>query len=858
MLDGAVLEAELSVFEDRGAGDVLWTGRLAGASGERVLFTLQGGAVIGWLDQPGGSSYIVLAGPEGTGTMAVETEPAGDWCLVEVAGDDLRRPLARASGSVGPALAASGHGRLDILVVYTHDLAETAKLFGGVEALIQARFDFLNMAFQSGDVPVTVRPIPMLWEGSPYSGGRRQPVASSLPSDQHRLGFVSSWLRLLEKDPEVDRLRVEHGADLVHLFVRRMFGALSGRARRMRNTETRTSFANSGFGLSTPWRARTLAHEVGHNLGGGHDPPNAGDPSTYIRPYAFGHTDLTAKPRPVATIMSYGTVPEGSPAPDWEPFYSSVRHRPNGWSIGIHGERENERVFQETIHWAVEFSSHASHRTPGPASVRGRWRGLDRVRLSWANVPSGGESITVWQRLGSGFWETRPRRRNPLRPQAAHAQPGVRQFRDDAGNVVGAEISGLAPGGRYSFAVRAGGLRSEVVTIEPLRDPGAPEAPSDLGQRATGPDSLMLTWADNSDDETGFEVWFREFSGDDPLWRRYGSMLPAGTVAAEIGGLSAEEDVRVARSPDGEGALKRGRYAFVVVAHNDSGSSNSRVFDVEFVLGPHSQPTPAGELTDCIPRAAMSLGRFEVRACFETPDGTRGRTWAYGLDSVQSGLLYFFGRANPEILAKVLDGCAINGYYWVFVAPVTDLAVNLAIYDRFGDRWWRSYRNRQGITAQPVVDTSAFPCALRRSTLSREGSNDGDRLLSREVIPALGGSAPGPDCVPKAPALTLDGGYRVSMCYETDAGLVGDAVDWGLDARRAGLLYFFDRDNVEVLIKVLDGCAVNGHRWVFVAPVTTLAFNLQVEAPNGARWTHTNRQGETALARSDTSAFPCS
>ena len=95
------------------------------------------------------------------------------------------------------------------------------------------------------------------------------------------------------------------------------------------------------------------------------------------------------------------------------------------------------------------------------------------------------------------------------------------------------------------------------------------------------------------------------------------------------------------------------------------------------------------------------------------------------------------------------------------------------------------------------------------------------------------------------------------MCYETSAGAVGQARDWGLDSSQSALLYFFDRNNVEVLIKVLDGCGVNGHRWVFVAPVTDLAFNLHVESPTGERWTHRNRLGQTADAAGDTSAFPC-
>ena len=113
------------------------------------------------------------------------------------------------------------------------------------------------------------------------------------------------------------------------------------------------------------------------------------------------------------------------------------------------------------------------------------------------------------------------------------------------------------------------------------------------------------------------------------------------------------------------------------------------------------------------------------------------------------------------------------------------------------------------------------------------------------------------DCDPGGSALTLSGGYRVSMCYETYSGQVGQTRDFGLDSSQSALLYFFDRDNVEVLIKVLDGCGVNGRRWVSVAPITDLPFNLYVESPDGQRWTHTNRLGKTASAASDVAAFPC-
>jgi len=128
-----------------------------------------------------------------------------------------------------------------------------------------------------------------------------------------------------------------------------------------------------------------------------------------------------------------------------------------------------------------------------------------------------------------------------------------------------------------------------------------------------------------------------------------------------------------------------------------------------------------------------------------------------------------------------------------------------------------------------------------------------------------GGSQPPPPdpdppdqdpCAPTTDVLDLDG-YRVRMCYVTPDGDTGQARAGVWASSQSGILWFFDRENAEVLVKVLDGCRHNDYRWVFVAPVTTLAFRLLVTAPDGRTWNHTNEAGATASTKSDTSAFRC-
>lgn len=114
------------------------------------------------------------------------------------------------------------------------------------------------------------------------------------------------------------------------------------------------------------------------------------------------------------------------------------------------------------------------------------------------------------------------------------------------------------------------------------------------------------------------------------------------------------------------------------------------------------------------------------------------------------------------------------------------------------------------------------------------------------------------NCVPQTSPLVFDGGYNIRMCYETSEGTVGEGKAGIWASGQSGLLWFFTRDNAEVLIKVLDGCGFNNHRWVYVAPVTDLAFNLYVVDSEGRTWSHHNRQGDTASTRSDNEAFRCS
>lgn len=59
----------------------------------------------------------------------------------------------------------------------------------------------------------------------------------------------------------------------------------------------------------------------------------------------------------------------------------------------------------------------------------------------------------------------------------------------------------------------------------------------------------------------------------------------------------------------------------------------------------------------------------------------------------------------------MLDGCAINGHYWVFSAAATSVGFTLTVEDTVaGSR--RTYVNPDGRAADTITDTKAFAICL--------------------------------------------------------------------------------------------------------------------------------------------------
>ncbi len=223
--DGRVLTAELSAFEDRGDGDVMWSGRSPDALHDSVVLSIAGGGLGGHFGEPMGAKYRIGAEADGRGRM-VDARPAPGQltelsCGLGVAtGDRLHEHLADLLPPGGPYLGgprsvagSQSHEELKILVLYTLSAERTWRdpnwhsYAGGRAATLQLAADYLAMVFRNGRL-----------------GLEPNVVFKRAPAWLDRVGTkaVSHWesdlFNRFDGSTEVAMLRRQYGADQVHLF----------------------------------------------------------------------------------------------------------------------------------------------------------------------------------------------------------------------------------------------------------------------------------------------------------------------------------------------------------------------------------------------------------------------------------------------------------------------------------------------------------------------------------------------------------------------------------------------------------------------------------------------------------------
>lgn len=384
---------------------------------------------------------------------------------------------------------------------------------------------------------------------------------------------------------------------------------------------------------------------------------------------------------------------------------------------------------------------------------------------------------------------------------------------------------------------------------------GTPGPPTGLVARAIGPTEIELRWKDNSSIETEFAV-YQQGPGDSRL--RLIGTAPANSTSTVVTDL-----------------VPNVTYRFAVEARNGPLSSERtpKVVATTWTI----------ETSHCGEGDYLCLGRFQVEVAWEDGDGRTGRGVAERL-TARSGDFWFFEPANVELVVKILDGCAINGHYWVYAVGLTDVAVTMTVRDlrsgspfagvatSVGEKSWSS---AAGARFGPIADQAAFAtCDTAAAAAHRGGS-------------VLSGASPGrfDELGRKAPRSGLENSLAASDgfvsaasagCSQSDTALcLRDGryearADWRVGeesgaargaARTAdtGMFWFFGPDNVEIVLKVLDGCAINGHRWLLMGGLTDVAVDVFVtDGETGQAKTYGSPGGAPFPTTFDLTAFSCS
>lgn len=180
----------------------------------------------------------------------------------------------------------------------------------------------------------------------------------------------------------------------------------------------------------------------------------------------------------------------------------------------------------------------------------------------------------------------------------------------------------------------------------------------------------------------------------------------AGTLVGPLG-LSGAFGLEI----DADGTMTLGRgddYSGLAELYQVDKSSGATTF-IGSVEGASSQVGLAG-LAFSSASAATALhlrdDRFQVEAIWRLTDGSSGAGKGIPL-TAETGYFWFFQSSNAEFVVKILDGCGVNGRYWVFAGGLTNVSTEVRVTDT-ATGTTRTYRNPQGEAFQPIQDTDAF------------------------------------------------------------------------------------------------------------------------------------------------------
>ena len=167
-------------------------------------------------------------------------------------------------------------------------------------------------------------------------------------------------------------------------------------------------------------------------------------------------------------------------------------------------------------------------------------------------------------------------------------------------------------------------------------------------------------------------------------------------------------------------AFPESRVSAVAATAAEGGSMGSTGVDLLRIEAPPFGPTgvalPVERDGHCEPgpeRLCVLDNRFSLEVRFIDPnesnpgvDPEKAATVVDSLTTAETGFFWFFTPSNIELAAKVLDGRANNGHFWLLYGGVSDVEYTLTVTDTVTG-FTEPYTNEQGSICG-VVDTETF------------------------------------------------------------------------------------------------------------------------------------------------------
>lgn len=261
----------------------------------------------------------------------------------------------------------------------------------------------------------------------------------------------------------------------------------------------------------------------------------------------------------------------------------------------------------------------------------------------------------------------------------------------------------------------------------------------------------------------------------------------------------------------------------------------------------------------CVPDAetlCLNGGRFEVKVIWRDFIGQSGRGFG-GMLTGDTGYFWFFNPDNIEVVLKVLDARSINDQWWVFYGALSTVEYTISVRDTTTGES-KTYLNPSGnlasvgdIEALPGYDPIALAALEQRLRLEASQLGLGPATPALEASPVAMGT-----CVPSATALCVQNNrFRVEVAWFTPAAGsgVGKAITL---TNETGYFWFFSPNNVELVLKVLDGGAINSKWWVFYGALSDVQYTVTVtDTVSGLVKVYPNTAGNLGSI-ADIDAFP--